>query len=54
MKHQKILILDDIQEFYVFSFENRQSLMIFKNINAAEEYPPSFMLIIQDQELMKT
>ena len=54
MKKQNILMSDDISEFYVLNFENRQSLIIFENINAADDLPPPFMLVIQGQELMKS
>lgn len=54
MKRQDILVPDDVLEFYSLSPENRQSMTIFENINAAEEYPIPSMLIIQGQELMES
>ena len=53
MKRQKIIVPGDVLEFYSLSLENRQSLTIFENINAAGEYPPHPMLVIQGQELME-
>ena len=54
MKRQKILMLLDVAEFYSLNSENKQFIIIFENINAAEEYFLFFMLIIQNQKLMKT
>ena len=53
MKRQEIIVSEDVLEFYALSPENRQSLMIFEIINAAGEFSPPFMMIIQDQQLMK-
>ena len=53
MKRQDILVPEDILGFYSLSPENRQSMTIFENINAAGEYPVPPMLIIQGQELME-
>ena len=54
MKRQKILMSENVLKFYSLSFENRQSMIIFENINAVDEYSVFFMLIIQNYELMKT
>ena len=54
MKKQNILMFDDISEFYVLNFENKQSLIIFENINAVDDLFFFFMIVIQDQKLMKS
>ena len=54
MKRQKILMSENVLKFYHFSFENKQFLTIFENINTVEEYSFFFMLIIQNQKLLKT
>lgn len=40
MKKREIVVPEDILEFYALSPENRQSLTIFENINAAGDPPP--------------
>ena len=52
MKNEKILIFLNIKQFYAVSFENRKSITVFKMINAAGQYSPPPMMIIQDQKLM--
>ena len=54
MKRQNILMFDDVSEFYVLNSENKQFLIIFENINAADDFFPSSMLVIQGQELMES
>lgn len=54
IKRQDIIMSDDISQFYALSFENRQSMIIFENINAERKDSISFMLIIQNHEFMKT
>ena len=54
IKRQKILMFENIVKFYSLNSENKQSIIIFKNINAADEYSVAFMLIIQNHELMKS
>ena len=54
MKRQDILVPEDVLEFYSLSPENRQSLTIFENINAAGDYPVPPMLVIQGHDLMES
>ena len=52
MKGEKILVPLDIKQFYAVSPENRKSITVFEMINAAGQYPPPPMVVIQGQELM--
>jgi hypothetical protein len=52
MKGQEILISLNIKEMYNVSLETRKFIIIIEMINAADEYPPSFMIIIQKFEIM--
>jgi hypothetical protein len=52
MKKQEIIVSIEIREHYQINSENRKSLIIIEMINAAEEFPPSLMIIIQGQDLM--
>jgi hypothetical protein len=52
MKKQEIIVPIEIREHYQVSPENRKSLIIIEMINATEEFPPPFMIIIQRQDLM--
>ncbi len=49
---QKIIVFDDVQEFYEVNFENRKLITIIEIINAVHDYFTSFMIIIQNQEIM--
>ncbi len=51
-KEQKIIVFDDVQKFYEISSENRKSITIIEMINAIDDYFTSFMIIIQNQEIM--
>ena len=37
IKRQKILMFDDIAEFYFLNFENKQFMIIFEFINATKK-----------------
>jgi hypothetical protein len=52
MKKQEIIVLIEIKEHYQVSSENRKSLIIIEMINAVGEFSPSFMIIIQRQDIM--
>ena len=52
MKGQQSLIPLDIKQYYAVSPENRKSITVFEMINAAGQYPPPPMVIIQGQKLM--
>jgi hypothetical protein len=52
MKKQEIIVSIEIREHYQVSSENRKSLIIIEMINAVEEFSFSFMIIIQEQDLM--
>jgi hypothetical protein len=52
MKGQEIIVSLNINEHYHVSSENRKSIIIIEMINAADEYPPSPMIIIQKFEIM--
>jgi hypothetical protein len=52
MKKQEIIVPIEIREHYQVSPENRKSLTIIEMINAAGEFPPPPMIIIQGQGLM--
>ncbi len=52
MKKQEIIVPIEIREHYQVSPENRKSLTIIEMINAAGEFPPPPMVIIQGQGLM--
>ncbi len=43
----------DISDFYSISFENRKSLIIIEEINAADHKFILLLLIIQKQRLMQ-
>ena len=47
MKRQKILMSENVLKFYSLNSENKQSIIIFENINAVNEYSVSLMLIIR-------
>ena len=47
MKKQNILMSENVSEFYVLNFENRQFLTIFENINVVDDFPLPSMLVIQ-------
>jgi hypothetical protein len=51
-KEQKIIVSDDVQEFYEVNSENRKSVTIIEMINAVDDYFTSLMIIIQNQEIM--
>ena len=44
----------NIKEFYAISPKNRRSATVIETINAAGEFPPPPMIIIQGQEIMAT
>lgn len=52
MKRHEILVPLDAKHHYAVSPENRKSATIIQRINAAGEYPPPPMVIIQGQDLM--
>ena len=52
MKGHEIIVPLDIKQHYAVSPENRKSLTVFEMVNAAGEYPPPPMVVIQGQELM--
>jgi hypothetical protein len=52
MKSQKIIVPIEIREHYQISPENRKSMTIMEMINAADDYPPPPMIIIQGQDIM--
>ncbi len=52
LKKQEVLVPIEIKEHYAVSPENRRSLTIVESINAADDYPPPPMIIIQGQEIM--
>ena len=54
MKGHEILVPSDISEFYAISPENRRSLTIFECNNAAGDYPPPPLLIIQGRDVMSS
>ncbi len=53
MQKENILISKNISDFYSISSENRKSLIIIEEINAADHKLISFVLIIQKQRLMQ-
>ena len=52
MASQEILVPDEIKEFYVASPENRRSLTMIENVNAAGDYPIPSFVIVSGQEIM--
>jgi hypothetical protein len=54
IKRQNILVSENVSKFYAINLENRQFIIIFESINIVNEFPLSLILIIQDQELMKS
>ena len=52
MKGHEIIVPTDVREFYAISPENRRSLTVFECINAAGDYPPPPVLVIQGHDLM--
>ena len=52
MKGLEILVPTDVKEYYSISPENRKSITIFENINAAGDYPPPPLLVIQGHDMM--
>jgi hypothetical protein len=52
MKKQEIIVFIEIKEHYQVNSENRKSLIIIEMINAVDEFSLSFMIIIQEQDLM--
>ena len=54
MKGQEIYVPMEIKQFYAVSPENRRSATVIETINAAGDYPPPPMIIIQGQEIMAT
>lgn len=50
MKRREIVVPEDLLEFYSISPENRQSMTIFENINAAGDYPVPPMLVMQGHD----
>jgi hypothetical protein len=53
MQKENILMSKNISDFYSISSENRKSLIIIEEINAADHKLISFVLIIQEQRLMQ-
>ena len=54
MKGQEVLLPPDIRQFYAVSPENRRSATIMETINAAGDFPPPPMIIIQGHDIMAT
>ena len=54
MKGQEIYVPIEIKQFYAVSPENPRSATVIETINAAGDYPPPPMIIIQGQETMAT
>ena len=54
MKGHEILVPSDVREFYAMSPENRRSLSIFEYINAAGDYPPPPLVIVQGHDIMSS
>ena len=52
MRGQEILVPMEIKQFYAVSPENRRSATIIETINAAGDYPPPPMVIIQGHDIM--
>jgi hypothetical protein len=53
MQKENILMFKNISDFYSISFENRKSLIIIEEINAADHKLIFFVLIIQRQRIMQ-
>ena len=51
MKGPEILVPTDVNEYYSISPENRKSITIFENINAAGDFPPPLLLVIQGHDM---
>ena len=52
MRGQEILVPMEIKQFYAVSPENRRSATIIETINAAGDYLPPLMVIIQGHDIM--
>ncbi len=52
LKSQEIIVPIEIRKHYQISSDNRKSMIIIEMINAAGEYPPPLMIIIQGQDIM--
>jgi hypothetical protein len=52
LKKQEIIVFIEIKKHYQVNSENRKSLIIIEMINAVEEFFFSFMIIIQEQDLI--
>jgi hypothetical protein len=53
MQKENILMSKNISDFYSISSENRKSLIIIEEINAADHKLIFSLLIIQEQRLMQ-
>jgi hypothetical protein len=53
MQKENILMSKNINDFYSISSENRKSLIIIEEVNAADYKFISLLLIIQEQRLMQ-
>ena len=47
MRGQEIIVPEEIKQFYDVSPENRRSATVIETINAAGDYPPPPMIIVQ-------
>ena len=54
MKKHEILVPTNVREFYAISPENRKSFIIFECIDAAGNYPPPSVLVIQGHDVMSS
>jgi hypothetical protein len=53
MQKENILMSKNISDFYSISLENRKSLIIIEEVNAADHKLIFFVFIIQGQRLMQ-
>jgi hypothetical protein len=51
-KEDRIIVSENVKQFYLISSENRKSVTIIDIINATNDYSSSSMIIIQEQEIM--
>ena len=54
MRGQEIIVPEEIKQFYAVSSENRRSATVIETINAAGDYPPPPMIIVQGHDIMAT
>ena len=52
MKKQKILMSDDVNEFFAINSEDRKSLIVFEMINVVGDFPIPPLIVIQGQKFM--